>query len=380
MNTSKPTSGQAQRHEFEYKLNLRGKPRGIKPFGGANKIIILCLIIGFITPLAKAQNTSQIFKTAFNNNTFNGSALVMQNKNTQYKGSFGYANEEWQIKNQANTKFKLGSCTKQFTAALIMLLHQQGKISLNSTIKDYIPNYPEEHGNKITIHHLLAHESGIPDYFYLPQARPYFYKSSKPLNFLKVFWELPLEFEPGSQAKYSNSGYFILGIIIETVTQMSYEDALNTMIFEPLKMTNSGIDNTSKIYKNKAYGYLKVSGKLQVAPYINSSCAYSAGAIYSTCEDLALWCQSFLDASLLSEESIKMMSTKHNAKYGYGLAIINVDNGTDSMTIVGHEGEIFGYRSLIHMIPAENKFIIILDNHNNRKLFNTAKAIWNLKE
>ena len=346
------------------------------------KRFTLLLLISFFCTYVSAQTTREkidsIFLNAHLQSTFCGRALVVKNDAVIYNGGYGYANEEWKVEHTYETKFKIGSCTKQFTAALVMLLAEEDKICLDSNICTYIPDYPKSNGHKITIHHLLSHSSGIPDYFFLPQVQSLIYKENKPSEFVKTFWDLPLEFEPGSSAKYSNSGYFILGYIVENITGKTYSEVLQEKIFKPLKMNNTGVDNQHEIFSNKAFGYISVNQQLLVAPYLNSSGAYAAGAIYSSCEDLSKWCQSLLDETLLSPESISKMTSLHNARYGYGFGVLNLNINGESSKIFGHEGEIFGYRSLIHMIPGDNTYIIILDNHNNTKHFGMSKEILTL--
>src|SRR6185436_16225580 len=158
---------------------------------------------------------------------FNGSALVAENGKVIYKGGFGLANMEWNIANAADTKFRLGSITKQFTATLTMQLVEQGKIKLDGKISDYLPDYRKDIGEKVTIHHLLTHTSGIPSY----TSQPRFFEdvSRNPYKvdeFVKKYASGDLEFEPGSKYSYNNSGYFLLGAIIERVTGKPYEQVL----------------------------------------------------------------------------------------------------------------------------------------------------------
>ena len=140
-------------------------------------------------------------------------------------------------------------------------------------------------------------------------------------------------------------------------------------------MLSSGIDNQTDVFSHKAYGYILANNRLQVAPYLNSSGAFSAGAIYSTTEDLLKWCRSLIDETLLSHQSIVQMTTPKSSNYGFGFGVLNFKNNGKSLKIFGHEGGIFGFRSLIHILPDEKAFIIILDNHNNSNLFDLSKEI-----
>ena len=163
---------------------------------------------------------------------------------------------EWKIQNSADTKHRLGSITKQFTAMLIMQLMEEGKLKLDVPMTKYLPEYPKENGDKITIHHLLTHTSGLPNYTSFPS---FFGDTSRdpytPQEFVSYFADSTLNFEPGEKFAYSNSGYFLLGYIIETVTGNTYEDELRTRIFNPLAMDDSGYDNHPDILEKRASGY-----------------------------------------------------------------------------------------------------------------------------
>ncbi|MBI9054499.1 MAG: beta-lactamase family protein [Bacteroidales bacterium] len=339
-------------------------------------IIFLSLNFNYLCAQINTERIDSVINNHFENGEFNGSALVTENGKAIYKNGFGYSNFEWEIKNSPDTKFAIGSCTKQFTATLIMKLIEENKLSLEDNISKYIPEYPADKGSKITIHNLLSHTSGIPDFFGLPQMRTLMYKENKPDDFIKTFWDLELDFEPGSQLKYSNSGYFILGVIIEKVTGLSYAKALKEYIFNPLQMNNSGVLKDREVLKNKAYGYIKVNEIYRTAPYFNPSGAFSAGAIYSTVEDLLKWQNSINSNSILSQESIDKMLTVNFSRYGYGFAILEktLENG-DIVTLFGHEGQIFGFRSLIQIIKEDNCSVILLDNSQSTELGKIASEI-----
>lgn len=307
---------------------------------------------------------------------FNGCIIVSDKGNIIYEKSVGYANFEWNIPNKLDTKFKIGSCTKQFTAALIMLLREEGKISLDDKISKYISNYPLDKGNQISIHQLLCHTSGIPEFSTLPEMEVLFQKENNPDEIIKTFWNLELNFEPGSKLSYSNSGYYLLGLIIEKITGMSYAQVLQERIFTPLSMTNSGIIKEDQVLANKAYGYIKADTTIKVASYINTSVAYSAGAIYSTVEDLFKWQIALQTHSILDEKSLDLMLTPNFNRYGYGFGILKskLDHNI-TVTIYGHEGEINGFRSLIQIVREDNSSVILLDNNQNPHLYKIASGI-----
>ena len=188
---------------------------------------ILVLAIFFVSsfnfPQSKEKLIDELIQKYYNYHQFNGSVLVADKGKIIFEKGYGFANLEWQIPNMPDTKFKIGSITKQFTSMLIMQLVEEGKLKLDEKVSEIIPNYPKENGNQITIHNLLTHTSGIPNYtdfpdFYNKVSRNYF----SPEALVKIFWDKELEFEPGTKFNYSNSGYILLGYIIEKITGKPY--------------------------------------------------------------------------------------------------------------------------------------------------------------
>jgi len=340
--------------------------------------ILLITLLSICTLNAQTTNgkIDSLLNNFYNKGMFNGSALVSMNGKIVYKSAFGLANFEYEIPNKPDTKFEIGSCTKQFTATLIMMLKEKGQISLDDKITDYLPEYPAEKGDRITIHHLLSHTSGIPEYIELPEMEYLLFRENKPTKFMKVFWDLDLNFEPGSELRYSNSNYFILGAIIEEITGKPYAQVLQENIFKRLGMTNSGIIQITEILKNKAYGYIKLDDTISVAPCWNTSGAFSAGNIYSTVEDLFKWQLALQSNTLINKESFEIMLTQNFSRYGYGFAILNRTHKDGSKyTLYGHEGEIPGFRSLINIIKEDNSSVILLDNNQNPNHFKIANDI-----
>ena len=313
---------------------------------------------------------------------FNGSVLVAQNGKVIYKKGFGMANMEWDIPNQSDTKHRLGSITKQFTSMLILQLVEQGKLKLDVPITTYLPDYNKSNGDKITIHHLLTHTSGTPNY----TAFPGFFRDSSrepytPDEFVKVFADSTLQFTPGEKFNYSNSGYFLLGVIIEKVTGKSYEQVLQENIFTLLKMNNSGYDHHSTILKNRATGYEKTGNTYINANYLDMSIPYAAGSLYATVEDLYLWDQALYTNKLLSKKYMDLLFTNHipafGGHYGYGWGIYKVPNGeaNDSLKVISHGGGINGFNTLISRFPADKNLIVLFNNTGGAALNEMSKAI-----
>lgn len=251
----------------------------------------------------KVARIDSLFNFCYENGMFNGSALVAENGRVIYSKGFGYADFDWNLPNAPNTKFRIGSITKQFTAMLIMQLVEKGKIRLDGHITDYLPNYRKDTGGKVTIHHLLTHTSGIPNYTGLPgfwsdsTRNPYTIE-----DVVTRFCSGDLEYEPGSMYRYNNSGYYILGYIIEKVTRMPFGKALEENILKPVKMFNTGLEDESKILNKRAVGYVRRGDHFVREPYFFMQNAYSVGAMYSTVEDLYLWDQALYGTSLLSKK------------------------------------------------------------------------------
>ena len=312
---------------------------------------------------------------------FNGTVLVAEHGKVIYEKGFGSANMEWDIPNQPDTKFRLGSITKQFTSMLILQLVQQGKLKLDGKITEYLPDYPKKTGDKITIHHLLTHTSGIPGYTGFPSFGDISRSVSTPEAFVKFFADSALLFDPGARFSYSNSGYFLLGVIIEKITHKPYEQVLQENILDPLKMNSTGYDHHSTILKKRAAGYGKDGTKYVNAEYLDMSLPYSAGALYSTVEDLYLWDQALYTDRLLPEKMRDLLFTPYipefGGGYGYGWSIAKAPIGrtSDSVAVIEHGGGINGFNTLISRIPSQQDLVVLLNNTGAARLDAISRAI-----
>ncbi len=201
---------------------------------------------------------------------------------------YGSANLEWKIPNSPTAKFRLGSVTKQFTAACALLLQERGKWKVSDPVKKYMPTAPAA-WERITIFHLLTHTSGIPSFTEFPDYKDFEAKATTPEELVDRFRKKPLEFEPGSKWKYSNSGYVLLGYLIEMVSKESYQNFLQENILTPLGMKDTGYDSNSAIILHRASGYSPSKDGIINAGFINMTIPFSAGALYSTTGDLLKW-------------------------------------------------------------------------------------------
>ncbi len=303
---------------------------------------------------------------------FNGSALVADQGQVVLRKGYGLANMEWNIPNAPDTKFRLGSVTKQFTATLILQLVEQGKIDLNAPVTRYLPDYPARTGDRVLIRHLLTHTSGIPGYTEVPawgsKARdPY-----TPEKFIDFFSKLDLFFEPGTHFSYSNSGYFLLGVILEKVTGEPYEKLLRERIFALAGMNDSGYDSTAPLLAKRAAGYDKTfDGKYVNTGYLDMTQPYSAGSLYSTVEDLYRWDQTLYGDKILSSASKEKMFTPGLSDYGFGWQITK----KDGVTTIEHGGGINGFNTVITRNPESKRLIVLLNNTGGAPLNAMAAGI-----
>jgi CubicO group peptidase (beta-lactamase class C family) len=303
---------------------------------------------------------------------FNGTVLVAEKGKVIYEKGFGFANMQWEIPNKPDTKFLLASVSKQFTAMLILQLVNKNLIRLDSKITDYLNYYPKETGSKITIHQLLTHTSGIPDITNFPDFdEKYAHKRFKTHELLALFDSLALEFEPGTDYNYSNSGYSVLAAIIEAVTHTSYKQVLKEFITTPLGMNNTGWADSKMIFSRYAYGYQWAAlDKYIDAPYFDNSISLGAGGIYSTVTDMYKWDQALYTNTLVPDSLRIKMFTPYKNNYGYGFFISKWENPNtkDSLTFIEHGGANVGFNTLIFRSTKDKNLIIMLSNTNEAKL------------
>lgn len=353
------------------------------------KIKSQCLIIilfGIIVWPALAYDKAieiEKFVSEFHNiKEFNGTVLVSQNNEVIFEKAYGFANFEWDIKNTLDTKFRIASLTKQFTAMLIMQLVEENVLKLDAPISEYLKGFRKDIGDKVTIHHLLNHTSGIPNYLRIKNFRKDISRNNYSVDeFTKQFCSDDLDFEPGTKFTYSNSGYFILGNIIEKVTKQSYESVLNNKILSPLGMNNTGYDNSSVIIKNRASGYDKKLNGYVNTGYLDMSIPYAAGSMYSTVRDLSLWDNALYTESLLSKNSInKMFKVSKHRNYAYGWEVNEIPTSElgKKITSINHGGGINGFNSSITRILQDKFLIVILNNTGGAPMRALNKGITNI--
>lgn len=284
------------------------------------KITLFFIIAGFFP--CKGQVTNRIdslLNTYYNQGFFNGSVLVAQEGNILFEKGFGYANFEWNIKNTPTTKFCIGSITKSFVSLITIQLVSEGKIELQKPITAYLSDYRKDTGDSITIFNLLTHTSGLPDYtneigFWTDSVKKNYTKD----YILHHFCSEDLKFKSGQKFEYSNTGYFILGMIIEKVTGKSFRNALEERILNPSEMLNTGIACNDSLIFQKANGYIKENDQIKNAPYFDFDNVFTAGNMYSTIEDLYLFDKALFSSKLLPDSLKAIMFTPFKNGYALG--------------------------------------------------------------
>lgn len=310
-----------------------------------------------------AQKIDHILQARFDAGEFNGVSLVARGDRVIYERGFGFANLEWRIRNDSRTKFELGSITKQFTALVVLQFVNEGKIKLDGAISEYLPYYRKDTGNRVTIHHLLSHTSGIPNFIgepgFLAGCASHTRYSAK--EFALRHCSGDLQFQPGAKFAYSNSGYFLLGAILEEVSGHSYEELLKRRIFSPLGMKDSGYTHTETILPNRAAGYERSAAGLTNARYYDMSIPFAAGALYSTARDLYLWDRALYTERLLPSGLRDLLFRPNLENYGYGWGILKPKPGSPyaGESIPMHGGAIFGFQAVIERIPSHKELIVV---------------------
>ncbi len=295
---------------------------------------------------------------------FNGAVIVANDGGVILEKAYGFANYQWDVPLTKDAKFRVGSVTKQFTAALILQLVSEGKIKLDGKITDYLPGYRKDTGGKVTIRELLNHTSGIKSYTNMPNVwRDSLRNHYTEVYMLKHFQMGDLEFTPGSNFNYNNTGYYLLAAIAEKVTGEKYSDLIKKRLLEPAGMLNSGIETDEFAIKKMCDGYIKQGLKYLKDPYIYMPNAMGAGNLYSTVGDLYKWDRALYGGKILKEKFKELMFTPNKFGYGFGWFVRNeVNPEGKKVKIVWHTGGINGFNSIIWRNITDSTLIVILSN------------------
>ncbi len=289
-------------------------------------------------------------------------ALIAKDGNVIYRKAFGNANLELGVSMNPENIFEIGSITKQFTSVSILMLLEQGKLELDDEITKFLPDYPTQ-GKTITVHHLLTHTSGIKSYTSMEGMRDIARKELSPTELIDFFKNEDMDFEPGEEYRYNNSGYIILGYIIEKLSDQSYAEYIEKNIFEKIDMSSSFYGSMTKMIKNRASGYQENDGYVN-ANFLDLSIPYAAGSLMSNVDDMLKWQQAVKKNVFVKQETIDLAFTNYTLNngevinYGYGWGINDL-NGVPS---IEHGGGIFGFTSQGVYVPSEDLYVIVLTN------------------
>ena len=304
-----------------------------------------------------------LLSRAFRPDQPGAAAIVTRKGQILLRKGYGMADMELKVPIEPDMVFRLGSVTKQFTAVAILMLEEQGKLSVQDPITKFLPDYPTQ-GHTITVENLLTHTSGIRSYTSMPEWQPLWRKDFSLAELIDFFKNQPMDFAPGERWLYDNSGYILLGAIIEKASGQSYEDFIRKSLFEPLQMNHSYYDHTERIIPRRVKGYQRSGQGYENAPYLSMSQPYAAGSLASSVDDLAAWNQALWENRLLKKESLAkahkpfVLKDGRATGYGYGWTIASYAGHRT----VEHGGGIHGFATYVLSMPDDDVFVAILTN------------------
>ncbi len=312
---------------------------------------------------SEAQQVEAILHAYHEIGQFQGSTLVARDGQIIFRAGYGEANIEWGVPNTPETKHRIASHGKSFTAVITLQLVQDGLLDLNEPIATYLPQYRRDNGDRVTIHHLLSHTSGAPRV--VPEWEDTNYRNPYTLDrIVALANQLDLESEPGARFNYSNLGYNLLGAIIENVTGKPYAEVLHDRILDPLGMRNTGLTRHAPILANRAAGSNRLMwGEFVNAPYQDESFAVGAGGMYSTVDDMLKWQEGLFGDALLTEQSKMLMFTRGKGDSGYGCGVATYVKGDGTRNkLVYWMGGTSGAASVTFRLVEDRVSIILLGN------------------
>ncbi|HEX3128257.1 MAG TPA: serine hydrolase, partial [Thermoanaerobaculia bacterium] len=344
------------------------KPPTLALLFAASTLLLTPAVQAAVSNEELVRYADQLFSQTYPAGEPGAAVLVAKGGQILLRKGYGLANLELGVPIQPDMVFEVGSLTKQFTSAAILLLQERGKLSVTDDITKYLPDYPT-HGQKITLDHLLTHLSGVPDYTSLPEWLPRVREDLTVQQIIDLFKDKPLDFSPGEKWSYSNSGYILLGAVIEKASGKTYEDFVEQEIFAPLGMKRSRYGHQNEVVPGRVAGYEKGEDGYKIADYVSMTQPYAAGALLSTVDDLALWAEALSGGKLLEKASLERMTTSaklisgQSTHYAYGLGI----SSEDGMQILEHGGGIPGFTSYLLTIPDQRLLVIVLSNNRSQE-------------
>ena len=352
------------------------KPAGVAPF-----VLTLVLLCG-LPPSAFAQAAAarpapraaaaastdaaaidRLFRGAVTPAEPGLAVIVVRKGQVLHRAAYGMADLELGVALAPDHVLRIGSVTKQFTSAAIMMLAEEGKLAVTDPITTFLPDYPTR-GRTITVEHLLSHTSGIQSYTDMPRWRSMFRQDLSLTELVDLFKNEPMQFAPGERWRYNNSGYILLGAIIEKVSGKKYADFVQERIFTPLGMKDTRYDVTEQIIPRRAAGYVKAGGRTVNAPYLSMTQPYAAGSLVSTVDDLAKWDAGLTAGRVVNADSLAKIFTScklasgNDSNYGYGWSI----GQYEGRAVQEHGGGIHGFRAHVLRIPSDGVYVAVLSN------------------
>jgi len=286
---------------------------------------------------------------------------IVRDDRVIYRKAYGIRDRERRLAADVDTLYEIGSITKQFTAAAILQLQENAKLDIDDKLSKYLPDAP--HASELTLRQLLSHTSGLPEYFDGPDIE---HEATRPVTFAQLMARIadkPLAFAPGSRMAYNNTGYILLGRVIEVVSHQTYRDYVRRHLLDRAGMKRTYTVANEPQLANMAVGYRVKEGALQPAPTIPDSFGWSAGNLVSTVDDLANWSRALAEGKIVSEKSYREMTTPATVSQGtsdYGLGLF-VDSIRDQPRI-GHTGGSFGFTTADEFFPKQNVRIVAFTN------------------
>lgn len=325
-------------------------------------LLVAFSALAFAVGPVAAQDVARmdkVVRASSDADAFSGAVLVARDGRILLDQGYGLADREWNIPNDGDTKFRLGSLTKQFTAVAIMLLNQQGKVDLDAPIKTWLHHAPAA-WDAVTVRHLLSHTAGIPNFTAFDDYEALKTQPATTAELIARFSDRPLDFAPGARFAYSNSGYILLSAIIEAASGQTYADFVTANLFAPLGMTDSGYDRHDAILPRRASGYAPGATGVVNADYVDMSIPTGAGALYSTTHDLLKWEQGLFGGRVLNPQSMTALTTPVRSDYAMGLLVTQADG----KKLVWHNGAIEGFNTYMAYDPGDRTAVIVLGNLN----------------
>ena len=294
-----------------------------------HRILFLVLAVLGVATSSRAQDIArmeQVVQSYVTNRTFAGAVLVAHDADVIVSKGYGLANAEWNIPSTPSARFKVASITKQFTAAAILLLEERGRLRIDDLVKTYLPEAPSS-WDRITLFHLLTHTAGFPGLQSPPTNRQAAVESpdGTVAGFVTALMQRPLESQPGERFNYTNSGYLVLGHLIQKLTGQTYETFVRDNIFVPLGMQDTGLDSPSVIARRAGSYTVTPKGLVNAGSPSDRIVPNTSAGLYSTTEDLLRWQNGLYGGKVLSKTSLTKMTTPHKDDYGLGVYIRTID-------------------------------------------------------